>query len=84
MKLLLRHGVKSSTAQIERLIGDRPTVLRLHVSEIDVVTFPVVFEQWPRECCPARATENSLLPCGRYLLAPLTGNKEGSTGLVVL
>ncbi len=27
-----------------------------------------------------RATEGSLLPCGRYLLAPLTGNKEGSKG----
>ncbi len=24
------------------------------------------------------------LPCGRYLLAPLTGNKEGSKGLMVL
>ncbi len=28
-------------------------------------------------CCPVRATRGSL-PCGRYVLAPLTGNKEGS------
>ncbi len=24
------------------------------------------------------------LPCGRYLLAPLTGNKQGSKGLMIL
>ncbi len=28
--------------------------------------------------------KGSSLPCGRYLLAPLTGNKEGSKGLMVL
>ncbi len=32
---------------------------------------------------PGRATGGSL-PCGRYLLAPLNGNKEGSKCLVVL
>ncbi len=26
---------------------------------------------------------SALLPCGRYLLAPLNGNKEGSKGLMV-
>ncbi len=35
-------------------------------------------------CCPVRATEGSLLPCGRYLLAALTGNKEGSIALIMI
>ncbi len=55
----------------------------------------MVFEQHPilvgrifhpgqsHGCCPVRATGGSL-PCGRYILAPLTGNKEGSMGLMVL
>ncbi len=34
-------------------------------------------------CCSVRATRVSL-PCGRYLLAPLTGNKERSKSLTVL
>ncbi len=34
-------------------------------------------------CCPVRATGGSL-PCGRYLFAPLTGNKEESKCLTVL
>ncbi len=34
-------------------------------------------------CSPICATGGSL-PCGRYLLAPLTGNKDGSMGLMVL
>ncbi len=34
-------------------------------------------------CCPVRATGGSP-PCGRYLLAPLNGNKEGSKCLLVL
>ncbi len=34
-------------------------------------------------CYLVRATGGSL-PCRRYLLAPLTGNKEGSKGLMVL
>ncbi len=34
-------------------------------------------------CCPVRATGGSL-PCGRYLLAPLNGNKEGNKCLMVL
>ncbi len=54
----------------------------------------LVYEQWatlvgsvvnpPRShgCCPIRATGGSL-PCGRYLLAPLTANQEGSKGLEV-
>ncbi len=33
---------------------------------------------------PVRATGGSLRPCGRYLLAPLTWNKEGRKGLVIL
>ncbi len=36
-----------------------------------------------RGCCPVRATGGPL-PCGRYLLAPLTGSKEGSSSLMVL
>ncbi len=48
-----------------------------------------VFEQWSillgrvfhlgrsHGCCPVRA-KGSSRPCGRCLLAPLTGNKEGS------
>ncbi len=56
---------------------------------------PLVFEQWPilvgmifhpgrsHGCCPVHAAEGSL-PCGRYLIAPLTGNKEGSKCLLVL
>ncbi len=35
------------------------------------------------ECCPVGVTGGSL-PCGRHLLAPLTGNKEGSQNLMVL
>ncbi len=34
-------------------------------------------------CCPVRGTGGSL-PCGRYLLATLTGIKDGSKGLMVL
>ncbi len=34
-------------------------------------------------CCPVRATGGSL-PCGRYLLALLTENKEGAWGLMLL
>ncbi len=34
-------------------------------------------------CCPVRATGGSPL-YGHYLLAPLTGNKEGRKGLIVL
>ncbi len=51
----------------------------------------MVFEQWPildgrifhpersHGCCLVRATEGPL-PRGRYLPAPLTGNKEASMG----
>ncbi len=33
---------------------------------------------------PVRTTGGSLLPCGLYLLASLTGIKDGSKGLMVL
>ncbi len=35
-------------------------------------------------CCPVRATGGSLLPCGRYLLAPLAENTKGGKGVMVL
>ncbi len=33
---------------------------------------------------PGQSHRGSLIPCGRYLLASLTGTKEGSKGLMVL
>ncbi len=39
--------------------------------------------RWSHEGCPVRATGGAL-PCGRYLLASLTGNEEGSRSLMVL
>ncbi len=68
-------------------------VVRLHVGKTNVVTLtpktvgavigkifhPGRSHGW----CPVRATGGSL-PCGRKLPAPLTGNKEGSKGLMVL
>ncbi len=56
---------------------------------------PLMFEQYPflgirifhsgrsHGCCSVHATGCSL-PCGRYLLAPLTRNNEGSKSLIVL
>ncbi len=43
-----------------------------------------IFHPWRNHgCYPVRATGGSL-PCGRKLPAPLTGNNEGSKGLMVL
>ncbi len=53
-----------------------------------IILSQLMFEQqdFPSSlgCCPIHATGGSLLPCGRYLLASLTGNREGSKGIRVL
>ncbi len=69
--------------------------LHTHLIDADILTpETLVFEQQPilfgrtfhplrsRGCCPVRATGCSL-PCGRYYLAPLTGNKEENKELLV-
>ncbi len=43
----------------------------------------VFYPGWSHGCWPVRAT-GVALPCGRYLLVPLTLNKQGSSGLMVL
>ncbi len=43
----------------------------------------IFYSERSHGCCTVRAT-GGLLLCGRFLLAPLTGNKEGSKGIIVL
>ncbi len=79
---------------MSRLRLQRTIVTRLYVRKVDVVIFApktvgqicvgkIVHLGRTHECCLVRTTGGSLL-CGRYLLAPLTGNEEGSFELVVI
>ncbi len=74
---------------VTRLHLPHATVVRLHVHESNVAILTsettVKVGAWAvaYPCYPVRATGDSL-PCIRYFLAPLTGNTEGSKGLMVL
>ncbi len=78
----------TSPLSVTRLHQSHAIVVRLHVRKSNVVTLtPETVDTVGRifhlGCCLVRATGGSL-PCRRYLLAPLTGNKEESKCLMVL
>ncbi len=76
-RLHLPHAI------VARLYGHKGTVVILTPETADTVRVWAVAWIFCPGCCPVRTTGGSL-PCERYLLAPLTGNKEESKGVMVL
>ncbi len=87
------YSAKSAIAQDERLATSPKSATRLHLSQAHKTDVVILTAETagslvgrishPRRshgCCLARATGGSL-PCGPYLLAPLTGDSDGSKGL---